>query len=400
MNGIRAGWRHLLGTMVFCAFGLAGLTDARSYDIPSTDTRYDVGAHELDGRPGSILRVWPLAGGGPADMQAFRILYRSRGVRDEPIAVSAAIFFPKEPAPARDRPVIAWAHPTTGVATRCAPSLAENLQGSIQGFAEMARAGYVVVATDYEGLGTTGTHPYLIGSSEGRALLDSVRAAHELPNSGAGKRFALWGHSQGGHAVLFAGRLARSYAPELSLVGIAAAAPPTNLIAIFNAEKNTASGVYLSTLALWSWSRIFDQPLDKSVYASKLKAFEATASECIMDLGQWLATVKAEKPLRGGFFKINPTKTEPWRSIIERNSPGPTPPNIPVFLSQGTADDTVRPYITKAYLERLCRNGVPVRFKVMPHVGHVFAAQKSASAAVAWMSARFAGERPPNDCVR
>jgi len=43
-------------------------------------------------------------------------------------------------------------------------------------------------------------HPYLIGESEGRAVLDSVRTARDLPDAGASHRFAVWGHSQGGPA--------------------------------------------------------------------------------------------------------------------------------------------------------------------------------------------------------
>jgi hypothetical protein len=65
--------------------------------------------------PGSIIRVWPLEGGGPGNSQAFRILYRSTGLNGEPIEVSGAVHFPSGPAPAGGRQVIAWAHPTSGV---------------------------------------------------------------------------------------------------------------------------------------------------------------------------------------------------------------------------------------------------------------------------------------------
>ncbi len=99
--------------------------------------------------------------------------------------------------------MIAWAHPTSGVVESCAPSLMPDLSGTIWGLADMMARGYVVVATDYPGLGTPGIHPYLIGVSEGRAVLDSVRAARELPDVGASDRFAVWGHSQGGHASLY-----------------------------------------------------------------------------------------------------------------------------------------------------------------------------------------------------
>ncbi len=91
----------------------------------------------------------------------------------------------------------------------------------------MVDRGYVVAATDYPGLGTPQTHPYLVGVSEARAVLDSVRAARAL--TGAQNRFAVWGHSQGGQAALFTGLIAKSYAPDLDLVGVAAAAPATDL---------------------------------------------------------------------------------------------------------------------------------------------------------------------------
>jgi hypothetical protein len=155
---------------------------------------YDVQPGEVSGKPGSIIRVWPFAGGGPsgAGSTAFRILYRSTGLDGEPIAVSGAIFIPPGAPPAGGRDVIAWAHPTSGVVEACAPSLMPDLAGQIWGLAEMMAKGYVVVATDYPGLGTPGIHPYLIGVSEGRAVLDSVRAARDLPDAGASNRFAVW----------------------------------------------------------------------------------------------------------------------------------------------------------------------------------------------------------------
>ena len=65
------------------------------------------------------------------------------------------------------------------------------------------KAGYAIVRTDYEGLGTPGDHPYLIGRSEGHSVLDAARAARKL-DSGIGKRVVIAGHSQGGQSALWA----------------------------------------------------------------------------------------------------------------------------------------------------------------------------------------------------
>ena len=54
-----------------------------------------------------------------------------------------------------------------------------------------------MVATDYEGLGTPGDHPYLIGASQGRAVLDIVRAARQL-DPDLSDQVMTAGHSQGG----------------------------------------------------------------------------------------------------------------------------------------------------------------------------------------------------------
>ena len=134
---------------------------------------YDVTPSDLVGRPGEIIRVWPLEGGGPGGGDAFRILYRSTGLNGEPIAVSGAIFIPPGAPPQGGRNVIAWAHPTSGVVEACAPSLMPDIAGMIWGLPQMLAQGYVVVATDYPGLGMPGMiHPYLIGVSEARAVLE------------------------------------------------------------------------------------------------------------------------------------------------------------------------------------------------------------------------------------
>ena len=106
----------------------------------------------------------------------------------------------------------------------------------IQGLRSFVRNGYVVAATDYPGLGTEGPHPYLVGTSEARAVIDSVRVAAGLPGAGGGKKFLVWGHSQGGHAALFTGIVAKAYAPQLELLGVAAAAPATDLVTLMNED--------------------------------------------------------------------------------------------------------------------------------------------------------------------
>ena len=358
---------------------------------------YDVEASEIAGQPGSIIRVWPLESGGPGNSDAFRFLYRSTGLKGEAIPVSSAIFIPSGPPPAGGRNIIAWAHPTFGVAPECAPSLYPDRAGLIWNLSDMLSQGYIVVATDYPGLGTDGVHPYLIGESAGRAVLDSVRAARHLSKNTASNRFAVWGHSEGGHAALFTGELAARYAPELMLVGVAAAAPATYLVDLF--EDDAATEQDLIAMALLSWTGLENISPATIVEPAVMPAFTQTARDCLTSVAQFEALAKSEKPLQTErFLKIDPTKTEPWKGIMVRNSPGQAPAGAPVFIAQGSADTTVDPQVTKRFAKALCAQGVRVSFVELPGVSHVFAARDAAPTAIRWMNDRFRGVPAPSSC--
>jgi acetyl esterase/lipase len=257
----------------------------------------------------------------------------------------------------------------------------------------------VVAATDYPGLGTAGPHPYLVGISEGRAVLDSVRAARVMPRAGGGSTFAVWGHSQGGQAALYSGILAGSYAPDLALVGVAAAAPATELAQLMTADLDTAGGRNLTAMTLWSWERVFGAPMAQVVQPVAIPVVNRLAEECIESIYDILVRRDTSKPLEQAFLSVsNPVDLEPWRSLAARNTPGPLPRHVPVFLAQGEKDGLVRPQITFDYMQRLCRAGSRVRLLVVPNANHGFIGRDSAEAAVEWMAARFAGAPAPSDC--
>jgi pimeloyl-ACP methyl ester carboxylesterase len=295
--------------------------------------------------------------------------------------------------------VVAWAHPTTGVARDCAPSLQPDWRKTIPGLDQMVEAGWVVVATDYPGLGTPGVHPYLVGESEARAVVDSVRAVRRIPEAAAGTRFTVWGHSQGGHAALFTGQLAARLAPELELVGVAAAAPATDLASLITMDLGTRLGKVLASEALWSWSRTFDASVAAVVYPDAVPVVDEVARHCIRNAAEGVAAFSAATPLGEAFFSTPITSAEPWAGIMRHNSPGERIP-APVFISQGTIDTTVRPQVTATYAGGLCARGTPVRYLSMPDENHFLVGFHSASAAVAWMAERFKGTPAPDDCKR
>ena len=352
------------------------------------------------GAPGTLVRQ-EVIDGAPLGAMTYRLLYRSTGLHNEPILVSGVVIVPPGDPPPGGRPIVAWAHPTSGVVPRCAPSLAIFLFEQIQGLRSFVRDGYVVAATDYPGLGTEGPHPYLVGISEARAVIDSVRVAAQLPGAGGGHKFVVWGHSQGGHASLFTGIIAKAYAPELDLLGVAAAAPATDLVTLMNEDIDSVGGKNITAMTLWSWQRVFDANMDKVVDRRAIPAIDQLAQECIEGPFDLKNRQRTEQPLEQYFLTTkHPSDIEPWHTLLAQNSPGALPPEIPVFLAQGTDDVIIHPDVTKAYAATLCKAGSKVRLLSMPNIGHGRAAQASTEAMLGWTSDRFAGKAVPNDCSR
>ena len=361
---------------------------------------YRAPASEVAGAPGTLVRQ-ELIDGAPLGATTYRVLYRSTGLDDKPILVSGVVIVPPGDPPPGGRPIVAWAHPTSGVVPRCAPSLAIFLFEQIQGLRSFVRDGYVVAATDYPGLGTPGQHPYLVGISEARAVIDSVRVAAQLPGAGGGKKFVVWGHSQGGHAALFTGIIAKAYSPELDLLGVAAAAPATDLVTLMNEDIDSVGGKNITAMTLWSWQRVFDANMDKVVDRRAIPAIDQLAEECIEGPFDLRIRQRTEQPLEQYFLTTkHPSDVEPWHTLLAQNSPGTLPAGIPVFLAQGTDDVIIRPKVTQDYAAMLCGAGSKVRMLSMPNIGHGRAAQASTQAMLDWTSGRFAGATAPDDCSR
>jgi pimeloyl-ACP methyl ester carboxylesterase len=361
---------------------------------------YRAPASEVAGAPGTLVRQ-ELIDGAPLGATTYRVLYRSTGLDDKPILVSGVVIVPPGDPPPGGRPIVAWAHPTSGVVPRCAPSLAIFLFEQIQGLRSFVRDGYVVAATDYPGLGTPGPHPYLVGISEARAVIDSVRVAAHLPGAGGGKKFVVWGHSQGGHAALFTGIIAKAYSPELDLLAVAAAAPATDLVTLMNEDIDSVGGKNITAMTLWSWQRVFDANMDKVVDRRAIPAIDQLAEECIEGPFDLRIRQRTEQPLEQHFLTTkHPSDVEPWHTLLAQNSPGTLPAGIPVFLAQGTDDVIIRPKVTQDYAAMLCGAGSKVRMLSMPNIGHGRAAQASTQAMLDWTSGRFAGATAPDDCSR
>ncbi|WP_372789401.1 lipase family protein [Paraconexibacter sp.] len=354
------------------------------------------GAHGTLIRARRVSSKSPVAVPGAA--RTTLVLYRSRAVRGGATAVSGLVSVPRGKPPKRGWPVISYAHGTSGIADRCAPSR-DTGKGAVHAYhayvfpllTRWLKAGYAVVRTDYEGLGTPGEHPYLIGRSEGRAVLDMARAARKLDKR-IGRRMIVAGHSQGGHAALWAGSMARSYTPELSLRGTVAYAPAANLadqVPLATALTTPGGGLSGLVATIVRGLDVARTPRNATSVLSDvaLGLYPRTLTECTPDLAA-----------DGSFGGVAPaallrTGADQTGVIAALRSNGPERLRFgrkPVRIDQGAADGTVLPPFTLSLVQKLKANGAKsLTYRSYKGVDHGGIVQKAARTSTTWIARRL-----------
>ncbi|HEX8647334.1 MAG TPA: alpha/beta hydrolase [Thermoleophilaceae bacterium] len=325
------------------------------------------------------------------------VLYRSTSVAGKAIAVSGTIHLPKGKAPKGGWPVVSWAHATSGIGDQCAPSRNPG-EGAIHAYHvyieqlldRWLQAGFAVVRTDYEGLGTKGAHPYLVGVSEARGVLDIVRAARQYSRS-VGNRVAVAGHSQGGHASVFTAAIARKYTPDLSLRGAVAFAPFARGDEIFRALASSDQPSRISGYAAM-FARGIDAARPALGVPSLLSArgrelYPLTLSRCITEItsedSEFART--APRDLFDPGADLSALVAE-----VARNDPTDLRLGTPLLVEQGSADTTVFPAFTNAMVEGLRRRGAKVTYKVHDNIDHTTVAfGEPQDEAFSWVSKRL-----------
>jgi acetyl esterase/lipase len=351
-------------------------------------------------RAGQLIAATPVSA-PPAGMRAWTIAYWTSDAGGRPVRATGMVVAPAGAAPRRPRDVLAWAHGTSGVARQCAPSLAPGFWTHSPGLAGVAR-GYVVVAPDYPGLGSDGVHPYLVGEDTGRSVLDAVRAARAIPAAGAGTRLAIWGESQGGHAALWTGQIARRYAPELQLAGVAAAAPPTDLVENVRRVPNKAVGALLTAFIGYSWAGHYRAPLatlggpQTQRIMTRLSRNVCIQLEAKPKLTTMLGIATVQRGLKGKDIGT----IQPWARLARLNSPATRAFGVPLLIAQNPKDDLVAPDVTRSHARALCRTGARLRYVAISGAGHATSGQDSRDETMAWIAGRLAGRPAPSDCGR
>ncbi|MEY2451908.1 MAG: hypothetical protein QOD92_1482 [Acidimicrobiaceae bacterium] len=344
------------------------------------------------GSPGDVIKTEPVASAALHGTM-MRVMYHSRSVQGGDILVTGLVAVPTTPPPAGGYPVISWAHGTSGIADMCAPSLKPDDYAGLAN--NLLDAGYVVVGTDFEGLGTPGRHPYIVGESEARGTVDMVRAARNLPDVHASDRYVVWGHSQGGHAAMFSLHIADSWAPELHLLGVVAGAPPSQLSLFYPVLQASPARYYLLLAAAGFNAAYGDEgaPLDAVLTPAGVDALKAVDEGCAGDVGRATADLPTSSLL-----KADPNSVPQWATLLNDNDPGKfaAPANEPLLIIHGGSDELIPVISSSLLFDQLCKIGQVEQRWVYPGQGHAGVVGPSFGDMLMWINNRFAGAPAPD----
>ncbi len=374
---------------------------------PSTVPSFYNVSYPLKSEPqGTIIRYQQIKGvpGFPGNAKLYRILYYSKDIYSNDIAVSGYIALPNSKAPSGGRPIITWAHGTTGVARICAPSIFTNAPDAsgiylAPDLVTYLNAGYVVAATDYQGLGGPGIHPYLVGQSEGQNVLDAALAARKFPNSDTSNKVVIVGHSQGGQSALFAGQLAPSYASSLNVVGTVAIAPLTEVQEALPVALKLGKGeLGLLASAGFAWAKTYhDLPMTSVFYPSAIsKITSLETSTCESQVQKGIETMPTSQIILPT-FATNPA----LEAHLRENSPGLIHTNSPILILQGLSDTTIPAILAETFEANQCPQvSDNLALRLYPGATHSGVLRPSAADMLTWISQRFSGQPVTPGCSK
>ncbi len=331
---------------------------------------------------------------------AWQMLYHSTDLSGHDSAVSGLVLVPPGPQPAHGWPVVAWAHGTTGLADRCAPSIAPELGGDASAVREvralLARS-WAVVASDYPGLGTPGVHTYLIGQADARAVIDSVTAAHLLLGQRVSASWITVGHSEGGQTALFVAQTAEQRAPQWNFLGTVALAPASTLEALIPLAEATHDPVEQAYLiyALEGLSAV-----DTRLHVEQLLTPQArpvladTTNGCIDEITNDLTRRRLDHLL-----DVNAaTRARLNIELGHYDDPDQKRADTPILIAQGTADNDVPRGATDGLASRLCTLGDRVEYRLFPGLDHNNLVAGSLSLVGTWITTRLDNQTASTTC--
>jgi len=392
---------------------LSGCAGSVPPPAPIVSSLPNVATDVWDGR-GQLVNQEPFDDPPLADPEAvlgraWKAVYRSvSGVDGGMREISGSFFLPSGTPPKGGWPVISLAHGTVGIGNNCGPSRQPDLQGYGFMIEGLLKNKYAVALTDYEGLGASGSHPYLEPRTEAFNTIDAVRALRNLTAT-VSDRWIGVGYSQGGQAVWAANELNSYYGSDLQLQGSVALAPATNLSGAADlvlSKSMTDEQRALFPTVIVGLAR-YNPDLDaRSFLHESTKGYQKSLGSCQPRRGHSRKTVPAPVPWDPVAWRVResndmepqtPQDVATLKEVLRRVAIPQGPLNQPMLVISAERDDVVFPAWVRMAVSRSCELGGQVEY-LQADARHDDILWKAFRPVDRWLADRFAGTTAPSNC--
>lgn len=382
---------------------------------------------------GSLVKSEPIKTSFPG-VQAWKIAYISSDVNNKKTMATGILVAPlKNSESLQGRPVMAWAHGTTGTAQNCGPSqILDPAQPLNQYFLmngnswtdfglpamdAFIKAGYVIVATDYQGLGGGGKHQYTVAATQAHDVINSIRAATEIKEAKAGNKAIVYGWSQGGGTTLAAAgmedylKIKDSVNDQIRILGFVAMAPYDTAVTFpTDIKTEQEATTYLKNIANMFSANVFNfTHYAQNLWGTAAAFPELNLSDMLTEDGvKVVNTLMERKCMHAASDSLNLNYGDKYKSFLrtdiknafawieadKKGSVNPVAPFAPVIIYWGTNDTTVPPVMGELYFKQMCTLGGQITRVQLPGNQNHFTTPGSAEPFyVTWVADRFA-EKP------
>lgn len=384
---MKSKYSRVSATLVLCAAALLVTSGGPASAQPASPSMGDAPGHVVSATPLDVPGFTAVLG---APVNAWRLLYASTDVRDNPITTSGLLFAPA----GGGRSLVGVAHGSIGLGDQCAPSQTypTMLDPEVPDVLDHLRGGSAVVVFDGQGLGTPGLPTYMVGQSAGRVMLDAVRAALSVPSAVIeGAPIGLSGYSEGGATTAWAAQLQPTYAPEVHLAGVVAGGMAADLRRAAEQLDGNLFATFLMNTAIG---------LDSAYPELQLESY--LSDEGRARLPELTTTCFYQAIPRGAFATIdqftthNPLTEPAWQARLAENNLGATAPVAPLYIYHGARDELLPYEPVTALVRNYCEAGASVTLRTYPGT-HFETLFHGSSEAAAWLQQRLDG-KPTTGC--
>lgn len=389
-----------------------------------------------EGKLGQIIKQEKVAT-SVKGAQAWKVAYISSDVSGRKTIATGLIVAPTAPAPAGGRPIVTWAHGTTGTAQNCGPSQVidpvvpineyfliggnSSTDYGVPALQEFINEGYVIAATDYQGLGGGGVHQYANGVSNAMDAINAARAAGSINQTRSNKKTAFIGWSQGGLAAFAAAGMSEymqqtgTAFDNLDMRGLVAMGPAYFGTSSGQLDQATADKYLNDTLKSYVHN-IFDFTHATMFFYALPSAFpNLKLTDIFTDDGvKVLTEVYSNKCMHpasdtmnynigsnyNSLLKPQFTNTMGWAQAVLKTSPAYEKLIAPVQIYYGAADTVNNPAMGQFFQEQMCKRGANVGRMELPgaKTGHFDEPPVSQQFFLPWIKDRFDGKPLANAC--